>query len=253
MFDSVLTRRKARLSPGDLVQIDGRPVRLKVHASARRVSLRLDVTKREVVATAPSIRRLPDALAFAQSRTVWIAERLDTLPRPLAFTPGDTISLAGAPCRLERAAMRIPPKVIPSREGEPARLLAYGDGPAFARAVERGLRAEALKVVKARTAAHAAALGAPEPQVSVMDARARWGSCMPAHGGAAARIRYAWRLVMAPPWVLDYVAAHECAHLVEANHGPRFWAVVQQLYGDPAPARAWLKQHGARLHGMGRG
>jgi predicted metal-dependent hydrolase len=253
MFDSVLTRRKAKLSPGDVVEIDGRPVRLRVHASARRVSLRLDSAKREVVATAPSLRRLCDALAFAQSRSGWIAARLDALPEQQAFRPGASIPLAGAPCRLERAAMRISPKVIAAREDEPARLLAYGEGPAFARAVERGLKAEALRVLKARTSVHAAALAQPEPLVTVMDARARWGSCMPAHGGAAARIRYVWRLVMAPPFVLDYVAAHECAHLVEANHGPRFWALVKGLYGDPAPAKAWLKQHGVRLHGLGGG
>jgi predicted metal-dependent hydrolase len=252
MFDSVLTRRKAKLAPGDLVEINGRPVRLKVHASARRVSLRLDSAKREVVATAPSLRRLPDALAFAQSRSVWIAERLDALPNPHVFRPGDSITLAGAPCRLERAAMRIAPRVIPAREDEVARLLAYGEGLVYARAVERGLKAEALKVLKARTMVHAAALAQPDPSVAVMDARARWGSCMPAHGGAGARIRYVWRLIMAPPFVLDYVAAHECAHLVEANHGPRFWALVRQVCGSEKPSRDWLRRHGARLHGFGR-
>ena len=252
VFDSILTRRKAKLSPGDLVEIDGRPVRLKVHASARRVSLRLDSAKREIVATAPNLRRLPDALAFAQSRAGWIAERLDALPEPQGFAPGQVISVAGAPCRLERPAMRIPPKIIPARDDEPARLLAYGgDQATFGRAVVRALKAEALGLLKARTAAHAAALGAAPPSVAVMDAKARWGSCTPAHAGKGASIRYVWRLILAPPFVLDYVAAHECAHLVEANHGPRFWALVRRLYGDHAAARAWLKAHGARLHGMG--
>ena len=251
VFDSVLTRRKATLSPGDVVEIDGRPVRLKVHASARRVSLRLDSARREVVATAPNLRRLPDALAFAQSRALWIAERLDALPAPQGFAPGQIMDLAGAPCRIERAAMRITPRLIPARDGEPARLLAYGDGPAFGRAVVRCLKAEALKVLNERTAAHVAALGVAAPTVGVMDARARWGSCTPAHGGRGASIRYVWRLILAPPFVLDYVAAHECAHLVEANHGPRFWALVDRLYGDHTSARAWLKQHGVRLHGMG--
>ena len=74
---------------------------------------------------------------------------------------------------------------------------------------------------------------------------------MPAQRGAGARIRYNWRLVLAPAMVLDYVAAHECAHLLEANHGPRFWALVQQLYGDLSPARAWLRTRGAELHAAG--
>ena len=98
-----------------------------------------------------------------------------------------------------------------------------------------------------RTAIHAAALGAPIPGVAVMDARARWGSCRPPD-----RIRYAWRLIAAPPAVLDYVVAHECAHLRECNHSPRFWVEVEALYGDPSLARAWLRRHGPRLHALGR-
>jgi hypothetical protein len=58
--------------------------------------------------------------------------------------------------------------------------------------------------------------------------------------------------VLAPFEVADYVAAHECAHLVEANHGPEFWALVRRLYGSERPARAWLRQHGARLHAFAR-
>ena len=66
-------------------------------------------------------------------------------------------------------------------------------------------------------------------------------------------IRYSWRLALAPLSVADYVAAHECAHLRELNHGPRFWALVHDLVGDPAPQRAWLREHGARLHAVGAG
>jgi predicted metal-dependent hydrolase len=250
-LDSLL-RPKTKLAAGDLIEIDGRPVRLAVHARARRVSLRLDTARREVVATAPSARRLTEAAAFAESRRDWIAQRLDGLPQPLAFQPGVHIPLLGGQCRLERAAMRIPSKVIPPRDGEPARLLAYGDGAAYARAVERGLRAEALRWLTERTTVHTAALGATMPHVAIMDARARWGSCRGGVGGAPGHIRYAWRLILTPPEVADYVAAHECAHLTEPNHGPRFWALVETLFGDPAREQAWLKAHGARLHAVGR-
>ena len=236
---------------GDLVEVAGHPVRLRVHGAARRVSIRIDPAKREAVATAPTARRLAEALAFARTRADWIASRLDALPQASGFAPGAVISMQGEPLVLERARMRIAPKVIPAREGEPARLLAYGDGAAYARAVERALRAEALKRLLERTQVYAAALEAKQPSVSVMDARGRWGSCTPPQRGAAGRIRYSWRLLLAPYSVLDYVAAHECAHLVEANHGPRFWALVKQLYGEHAPARAWLKAHGVRLHAAG--
>jgi predicted metal-dependent hydrolase len=248
----MLFHRAARLAPGDLIDVDGRPVRLAVHARARRVSLRLDSARREVVATAPSARRLPEAAAFAESRRQWIAERLDALPAAQGFRAGQVIPYAGGECRLERAAMRIAPRIIPARDGEPARLLAAGEGAAYARAVERALRAEALRVLTERTKIHADALGAPMPSVAVMDAKARWGSCLQGRGGEPGRVRYAWRLILAPPYVADYVAAHEAAHLIEANHGPRFWATVRTLFGEPARARAWLRAHGAALHAVGR-
>ncbi len=230
-----------RLQPGDVVRVQGSPVRLAVNPRARRISLRLDGGRREVVLTAPDARRLAEALAFAETRSGWIAERLVELPAPLAFAPGAVIEVLGRPCRLERAAMRIRPVFKPQTLEEPA----------FARAVQRGLRGEALAQLSACTARHCAALGEPMPPVTLQDARSRWGSCRKASPGAPAAIRYNWRLVLSPPEVLDYVAAHECAHLAEANHGPRFWTLVHRLYGDPAPARAWLKLHGARLHAVG--
>ncbi len=243
--------RAPALKPGEVVDVAGWPVRLAVNARARRIGLRLHPGRREVVATAPSLRRLPEALAFARSRADWIAARLADLPPATAFHPGAVIEVAGRPCRLERAAMRIRPTLRPATGAEPARLIASGEGEAFARAVERGLRAEALARLTERTAVHCAALGQPLPALALQDARSRWGSCRATHAGAPASIRYAWRLVLAPPEVLDYVAAHECTHLLEANHGPQFWALVRRLYGDPSAARAWLKENGARLHAAG--
>lgn len=251
VFRSLVRSPVPSPAAGDLVEVAGRPVRLKVHASARRVSLRVDPKAREVVATAPSARKLPDAIAFARTRADWIAERLDALPRPTGLVPGQTLRLGGEQVRLERARMRIAPRLIPGTAEEPARLLAYGEGAAYGRAVERKLKAEALERLTARTQAHVTALGVAAPSIAVMDAKARWGSCYPPYRGSRGRVRYNWRLVLAPPEVLDYVAAHECAHLLEANHGPRFWALVKRLYGDPARARAWLRAHGAKLHAVG--
>lgn len=242
---------KTRLADGDLYEVGGAPVRLRVSARARRISLKLDPKAREVIATAPSLRQLAEALRFAETREGWMIARLRALPAPQPFHPGAVIALSGAPCRLERAAMRIKPRLIPATAEEPARLLASGEGEAYARAVERALRTEALRVLSERTNTHAAALNQPMPQVAVADARGRWGSCKPAHRGEAARIRYNWRLILAPPWVLDYVAAHECAHLIEANHSPAYWAVVRQIYPEFAKARAWLRRHGEALHAHG--
>jgi predicted metal-dependent hydrolase len=243
-----------RLAPGDVISVEGRPVRLAVNLRARRISLRLDAGRREVVATAPSLRALNDAAAFAGTRAAWIAQHLDQLPAVMALRPGAVIEVIGQPCRLERAAMRIPARLICATPDEPMRLLAYGaDAETFQRAVVRALKARALSLLTERSAIHAARLGHPAPPVGLTDARGRWGSCRQAYGGRPAAIRYSWRLVFAPMTVVDYVAAHECAHLSEANHGPRFWSLVAELYGDHAGARAWLKAHGARLHAIGRG
>lgn len=235
---------------GDRLEVAGAVVRLKVHRRAHRVSLRLDRTKREVVATAPSLRRLPEAAAFARERAGWIAERLSELPPSQALAPGMLIEVFGRPARLEAAAGRA--RWIEPPDGSTPRICAMGDGEGFARAVILVLRRRALEVLRERTAHYAARLGAPMPKVSVADAKSRWGSCRPGARGAPGSIRYSWRLALAPFEVADYVAAHECAHLLELNHGPRFWAHVRALVGDERRHRAWLRAEGARLHAFGR-
>ena len=244
-------RASPRLQPDEVIEVEGYPVRLTVSGRARRISLRLDPARGEVLLVAPSLKKLPEAVGFAHTRGAWIAARLGELPTRISLKRGASLSVGGETYVLERAAMRIKPRLIPPNEHEPGRLLAYGEGEVFARAVERALRAEALARLASRTAWHCAALGVEVPALGLQDARSRWGSCRQAHGVEPARIRYNWRLVLSPPEVLDYVAAHECAHLIEANHSPRFWAVVKRLYGDPARARNWLKLNGAALHAVG--
>jgi predicted metal-dependent hydrolase len=114
------------------------------------------------------------------------------------------------------------------------------------------LKKRAMGVLSERTEVYAAMLGAPMPKVAIMDAKGRWGSCRPGLRGGPASIRYSWRLALAPFAVADYVAAHECAHLLELNHGPRFWAHVHALVGDERVHRAWLRAEGGKLHAFGR-
>ncbi len=238
-----------RYASGDTLEVAGVPVRLRVDGRARRVSLRLDAARREVIATAPSPRRLKDAVAFAVQRAQWIGQTAARLPEAASLAPGSVIEVLGRPCRLEATASRRGQGLLD--DGDGLRLVAAGEGEAWARSATRLLKAEALKVLAARTQAHAGALGRPMPKVGVMDARSRWGSCTPARGLRAAGVRYSWRLILAPYAVMDYVAAHECAHLVHADHSPRFWAVVKTLVPDVKGARGWLRTHGPRLHAMG--
>jgi predicted metal-dependent hydrolase len=241
---------------GDRLTLDGHGVRLRVDARAKRVSLRIDQAKREVIATAPTPRKLAEAVAFAESRAVWIATQLTKLPTPATLAPGAVIEVLGQPCQLEAGKGR--GRLIEATDEEPMRIIAP-EGERFAATVLRLLKAEAKARLLEATEIHAKALGQPLPVMSLGDPRGRWGSCTPARRGGFAgaaqvgRIRYSWRLVLATPAVLDYVAAHECAHLVEANHGPDFWALVHNLVGDHRKHRQWLKNHGAALHAFGQG
>lgn len=235
---------------GDRFEVAGAAVRLKVNPRARRVSLRLDRTRREIVATAPSARRLTEAAAFARDRAQWIAARWAELPAPSPLAPGQVIDVFGEPVRLEAGAGRA--RWIAPPDGSTPRIVAMGEGEGFARAVMLVLKRRALEVLTERTRHYATRLGAPMPKVSVADAKSRWGSCRPGLRGAPGVIRYSWRLALAPFEVADYVAAHECAHLLELNHGPRFWAHVRALVGDERRHREWLRAEGARLHAFGR-
>ena len=224
---------------GDLIEINSAPVRLAVNARARRLSLRL--AGGEVVATAPSARRLPEVIAFARSKADWIAAQVAAAPRAQPFRPGARVPLRGQWIRLEASggngAARLCGEVIVSG----------GEGDAFARRVANLLRREALADFQERTAHYARALGKPMPKVTLFDAKGRWGSCTPERRA----IRYSWRVIAAPPFVLDYLAAHETAHLAHCDHSPRFWATVERIFGDPEPARRWLKTHGAALQALG--
>ena len=236
-------------SDGDRLEVAGAVVTLRVHSRARRVSLRLDRTRREIVATAPSSRRLGEAAAFARERAGWIAERMAELPEASPLMPGLVIQVFGEPVRLEQGSGRA--RWLPAGDGQPARIAAMGEGEGYARAVMLVIRRRALAVLGERTEVYAAMLGVPMPKVAIMDAKARWGSCRMGPRGAAGSIRYSWRLALAPFEVADYVAAHECAHLLEMNHGPRFWAHVRALVGDERRPRAWLRAEGAKLHAFG--
>jgi predicted metal-dependent hydrolase len=238
---------------GDRLQIAGASVRLRVNPRARRVSLRLDRAKCEVVAVAPSVRRLGEVVAFANAKQDWIAAQIAALPASHPFTPGQALTLFGKPAVLGVTTGR--PRRLADPTGGPDRIVAPakdGDGgEAWRAAILRLLKREALAGLTAKTLAYSAALGQPDPTVAVADARSRWGSCKPARRGRQAAIRYSWRVMLAPEAIADYLCAHETAHLVQPNHSPAFWAVVADLNGDHSPHRAWLRRHGAMLHGMG--
>jgi hypothetical protein len=242
-------QRSIRHADGDLIEVGQTRVRLTVSRRARRISLRVDRAQGEVLAIAPTARRLGEAVAFAHERIAWIVERAAELKPPVRLAPGLELTVFGERCRLVRAPARASLEAVTWERG--ARLALGADEAAFTQAVTQLLRREARTWFAPRLTRHCDVLGAPVPRFAIGDARTRWGSCTPGDARRPASIRLSWRLALAPPEVADYVAAHECAHLLQPNHGPRFWAEVRRLVGDERPHRAWLRAHGPALHAFG--
>jgi predicted metal-dependent hydrolase len=221
-------------------------VRLRRNAQARRYTLRIHAATRDVALTMPKRGSLREAKAFAERHATWIATRLKRLPLATPFAHGTIIPLRGVPHRIEhRPGAR--GTVWAECGDDGAQLLCVAGGEAhLARRVRDYLKREAKRDLDAGSKAAARALGVTLARVSVRDQTSRWGSC-----STSGVLSYSWRLILAPPFVLEYLAAHEAAHLVEMNHSARFWRLVERICPDFRRAKAWLNAHGSDLHRYG--
>lgn len=219
------------------------PVRLEVNPRARRLILRIDEKAREGVAVSPHKRALTDVARFAQERADWLEAHLGALPDHVSLVPGATFNLRGTLCRITTEGQG---RLAYVTEGDLQVLHVPGLEETAERRVIRFLKAEAKADLTRAVEAYCAALGVAARRVTVKDTKSRWGSCT-----SDGRLAFSWRLIMAPPAVLDYVAAHECAHLLEMNHSPAFWAHVQSCRPTWKRERNWLRRHGRELHAVG--
>ena len=222
------------------------PVELRRHAQARRYTLRVQAATRTVVLTMPMRGSVRDAKAFAERNGGWIAARLKRLPQAIALSDGLELPLRGVPHRIvHRSGAR---GTVWIEAGENLICVA-GDPAHLARRVRDFFKREAKRDLDAASRRYAALLGVTLKRVAIRDQTSRWGSCT-----AAGALSYSWRLILAPPHVLDYLAAHEVAHLVEMNHSPAFWRVVAR-WSCPEWERAkgWLSANGNALHRYGEG
>jgi len=214
------------------------PVTFIRSARARRVSLRVDSARRRVVLTAPLRMPRESALRFASVQGGWIAARLKRLPPPLPFLDGAEIPLFGAPHRIVHR-----PDIRGTVWLENQEIHVAGQAEHLPRRLRDWLVAQLRQRLMPLVRAKAERLQRPVKRVSLRDSRSRWGSCGPDGG-----LSFSWRLVFAPADVLDYLVAHEVAHLVHKNHGPRFWAETRALCDGPMEApRAWLRANGEIL------
>ncbi|PVA10831.1 M48 family peptidase [Pelagivirga sediminicola] len=208
-------------------------VTLRRSAQARRISLRVSALDGRVTLTLPKGLAEREALDFARSKREWLAGHLADRAPEVIVAPGASIPVEGQMLRIEEGRGRRVTCAEGSLQvpgGDAARLQAW-------------LKTLARDRLAAASDRYAAELGRRYARITLRDTRSRWGSCSSSGG-----LRYSWRLIMAPAGVLDYVAAHEVAHLEQMNHSPAYWAIVARLMPDYQSHRKWLRQSGTALH-----
>ena len=220
------------------------PVEIRGVRGARRLRLRVDERRGLLKLTGPLRMNRKAALDWAAEQRGWVEAQIGSLLPGEPFSPGSRIPMEGADVELcwdERAGRTA------RLDGQ--RLICGGPAEGFARRIELFLKRRALETLSRETAEIAERAGVTVRSVSVGDADTRWGSC-----SSAGRIRYSWRLILAPPAARRYVVAHEVAHMRHLNHGAEFKALERALFGDDADAaRLLLRRVGGRLKRIGRG
>jgi predicted metal-dependent hydrolase len=220
-----------------------RTLEVRRSAQARRMRLAVDPRDGAVRLTLPRRASVAAGVAWAESQRGWIEGALAKVPVATPLGHGAALPFAGEQLTIVATggARRIAQSGAELRVGGPPELVGGR--------VLRWLKAQATARLTAETARFAGLAGVTVERVRVGDPRSRWGSC-----SSSGAIAYSWRLVMAPPAVLEATVAHEVAHRLHMHHGPAFHAEVARLLGrEPAAERAWLRAHGAGLQRIGAG
>jgi len=218
------------------------PISVRVSPRARRIGLRIDAAERRIELILPRGVPANQGVRFLVAKRGWIAARLDALPNPVPFAEGAIVPVRGVPHRIRRVFdAALPPVAIVDGE-----IRVRSDPMYLPRRVRDHLVALAASELARRARRLAPEIGHKVARVTVRDTKSRWGSC-----SGKGSLSFSWRLILAPDTVIDYVVAHEVAHLAEMNHGPRFWDLVERLSPGNAAPRTWLKQHRSRLFSYG--
>ena len=247
----------------------GCTVELRRSPRAKRFSLKVSHTERAAILTLPNRGRVEDASAFLARHADWLRKQLERLPEPVPFADGAIVPLRGELHRIRFAGSQRCGRVVWQEEpdsvsaakniaadwrilnsqcfdGSIPSLHVSGEAEHAPRRFHDWLRAEVRKDISACVERYANVLECSYKRIAIRDQATRWGSC-----STSGTLSFSWRLIFAPPFVLDYVAAHEVAHLREMNHGPRFWRLIRDAVPGMQRARVWLKTYGAELHRFG--
>lgn len=234
------SRLETEIDLGDRIA----PLTARINRRAKRLIVRVDAVAGRVFVTAPSRRALPEALKFAEERASWIRARMDEGFSARPFAHGGECPYRGVTHMIRnQGAPRSPVRI---EAGDPPLLIVGGDAAHLNRRVSDWLKREAKRRLAQRVEHYSARLGKSPARIQIRDTRSRWGSC-----NSDRVLSFSWRLIMAPDWILDYVAAHECAHLVHLDHSPKYWRLLATLDVCAVSARDWLERHGAALHAWG--
>ncbi|OLP60419.1 hypothetical protein BJF93_15885 [Xaviernesmea oryzae] len=229
-----------------VVEVDGRSLPLTINPSLRatRLTLRIEPGGRALKLTVPKGLPQREVDAFIERHRGWLTSKLARFSGESELMEGGTIALRGVVHRIELSGrLRGLPEIVVT-DDEPVLRLS-GDPEHLRRRLAEFLKKEARTDLERLVAIHAGRMGGKVKSVTLKDTRSRWGSCT-----SEGALSFSWRIVMAPPHVIDYLAAHEVAHLREMNHGPQFWALCEMLCPRTAEARHWLKRNGSMLHAL---
>lgn len=223
------------------------PVTVRKSPRARRYTLSVNEAKRAGILTMPAHASTSEAEAFLLRNFDWLRDRLQSMPEAIPFADGVTMPLRGEDHRIGFVGMVSRHGTVWTEAGQRGgRICVAGDERHAPRRLRDWLKREARKDLVDRTGWHAKNLGVTPKRVTVRDQTTRWGSC-----SASGVLSYSWRVILAPPVVLDYLAAHEVAHLKEMNHSDRFWALVRETMPNMDEGKGWLKKHGNSLYRYG--
>lgn len=231
----------------DGIEDVGARVEVRRHPGARRLTLRVSRTQRAVIVTLPVQCDLDEAGSFLSRHIDWVRERLDSLPDPVPFAHGMAMPLRGEAHGIVFTGVTRTRLVnIAAGPGPRAEIRVPGAPETAPQRLRNWLIDEAKRDLDKRVTFHARRLGVSPKRIAIRDQSSRWGSC-----STTRVLSFSWRLLLAPPAILDYVAAHEVAHLAEMNHGPRFWALVRKTLPDFEASKRWLQVYGLDLHRYG--
>lgn len=245
------SKSKSKFEHGEEIALENCeiPVKFHRHPKARRLTLRVSATNRSAIITAPPFCTDHETLNFLEMNRSWLHKQFEKIPAAVPFTCECELPLRGIPHKINFAGQVRGKGVvwIETSKQQQMPIIQVSGTPQFApRRLKTWLISQARKDFYERTQWHANNLGLKFKKIMIKDQRSRWGSC-----SSTGVLSYSWRLILCPADVLDYVAAHEVAHLKEMNHGPNFWALVKETLPTYEAPKNWLRDHGTDLHRYG--